>query len=131
MLSFYLFLLCLNIKVRVSIPFDDKVFLKFSVHFIYVCLELVNQCQHGEKQYIPGESYIKGNCTQNCSCTEVRYVGHVEQCVPLCPSTPAKCFRGTIPEFYQEDINGSACSCIKWRCVEGLLKYFLIFSMRR
>ena len=112
--------------MRVLIPFNSKVVVNFSVHSLFVCLELVNQCQDGEKQYIPGENYIKSNCTQNCSCSEVRYVGHVEQCVPLCPSMPVKCFWGTIPEFYEEDINGSECSCRKWRCAKGLL----IFSMR-
>ena len=117
--------------MRVLIPYNSNVVLIFSVHLFSVFLELVNQCQDGEKDYIPGESYIKGNCTQNCSCNEVRYVGHVEQCIPLCPSISVKCLRGTIPEFYKEDIDGSECSCRKWRCIKGLPKYLLIFSIRR
>ena len=72
-------------------------------------------------EYIPGENYIKGNCTQNCTCSEVRSIGHVEKCVPLCPSVPTKCSPGTIPRFYLEDIDGSKCTCRKWRCVKGLL----------
>ena len=91
-------------------------------------LELANQCQDGEIDFIPGESYIKGNCSQNCSCNEVRYVGHVELCVPLCPSIPVKCLWGTIPEFYHEDIYGSGCSCRKWRCVKGLPNTCLFYQ---
>ena len=101
----------------------------FSLFFLF--LELANQCQDGEIDFIPGESYIKGNCSQNCSCNEVRYVGHVELCVPLCPSIPVKCLWGTIPEFYHEDIYGSGCSCRKWRCVKGLPKYLLILPIQR
>ena len=96
----------------------------------FYLLELINQCHDDKKEYIPGENYIKGNCTQNCSCSEVRYVGHVEKCVPLCPSIPDKCSQDTIPKFYQENIYGSKCSCRKWRCVKGMLHYLLIFSMQ-
>ena len=117
-------------KVRVLILYNSKAVVTFSAHLFCACLELVNQCQDGETDYIPGETYIKGNCTQNCSCNEVRYVGHVEQCVPLCPSIPVKCFGGTITEFYEEDIDRSECSCRKWRCVEGLLLCLLIFPTR-
>ena len=91
----------------------------FLAHWVFVSLELVNQCRDGETEYIPSENYIKGNCTKNCTCSEVRYVGHVEQCIPLCPSVPAKCSPGTIPRFYLEDIDGSNCTCRKWRCVNG------------
>ena len=116
-------------KVRVLIRYNSKVVVTFSINLFFACLELVNECHDSEKDYIPGETYIKGNCTQKCSCNEVRYVGHVEQCVPLCPSMPPKCLWGTITEFYQEDIDGSECSCRK--CVSGLLLHLLIFSIRR
>ena len=120
----------LNVKVRVMMPFNGEVNVNFLVRLLFVFLELVNQCHDGEMQYIPGENYIKGNCTQNCSCSEVQYVGHVEQCVLLCPSTSVKCLLGYISEVFQKIIEGSECSCRKWRCVKGLLKYLFIFAMQ-
>ena len=97
------------------------------VHQVFVYLELTNQCHDDDIEYLPSENYIKGNCTQNCSCSEVRYVGHVEKCVSLCPLRPVKCREDTIPEFSQKDISGSKCSCKSWRCVKGILHYLLIF----
>ena len=44
----------------------------------------MNECHDGEIDYIPGENYIKSNCTQQCTCSEDRFKGHLESCVPLC-----------------------------------------------
>ena len=82
--------------------FNGEVNVNFLVPLLFVCLEFVDQCHDSEMQYILGENYIKGNCTQNCSCSEVRYVGHVEQCAPLCPSISVRCLLEYIPEFYQK-----------------------------
>ena len=116
-------------QVRVFILNNKSKDVNFLVHQVFVCLELINQCNDDEKEYIPGENYIKGNCTQNCSWSKVRYVGHVEKCVPLCPSIPDKCSQDTIPEFYQEKIYGSKCLYRKWRCVKNMLLYLLFWSM--
>ena len=128
-LSFCYLWKCLNVKLRGLVSYNVEVIVNFLVRLLFGCLELVNRCHDGEIKYIPGENYTKGNCTQNCSCSEVRYAGHVEQCVPLCPSTPVKCLLGYIPELDQKNIEGSECSWRKWRCVKGLLKYLFIFAM--
>lgn len=90
----------------------------------------MNEYHDGEIDYIPGENYIKSNCTQQCTCSEDRFKGHLESCVPLCQLLPAKCLSGTKPELYQEDVVGSHCKCSKWRCVNGLYKDLVSFFIR-
>ena len=38
----------------------------------------MNECHDGEIDYIPGENYIKSNCTQQCTCSEDRFKGHLD-----------------------------------------------------
>ena len=86
----------------------------------------MRECKTGNVEYLPGETYIKGNCNQNCTCTEVPNIGHKEQCTQLCSFSNITCSNNTRLEFYQENIPGSNCKCKRPRCVEGMLIHLVL-----
>ena len=93
---------------------------KFSqLHF----LGNLSDCRNYNAEHHPVKSYIKNNCSLNCTCVEVQNNEYKEQCTQLCSFSNITCSNGTRLEFYLDDVPGSQCKCRKPRCVNGMFIY--------
>ena len=91
----------------------------FSVSF----LGNMGDCRNYKAEYQPLNSYIKDNCTLNCTCVEVKNKEYKEQCTQLCSFSNITCSNDTRLEFYLDNVPGSHCRCRKPRCVKSVFIY--------
>ena len=76
-------------------------------------------CTEGNITYNIGESFVRGDCLENCTCENGEGFGYIPPCKRLCVANLIpKCQKGYQIETYLEPLNGTSCSCNRSRCVK-------------
>ena len=127
----------LSTTTKNKVKFDFRIFCLLSPLWSSYCdntydwqlsMFVFVDCKFGNLSYNIGDAFIKGDCSERCTCEKKEGFIH-QSCEPLCEKSKRICPKGYHTKDIERQVNSTNCSCserscVKSKCIIQRYKYF-------